>query len=264
MSNPPVIIIPVYMKSHNDWDITWRCVESIRSSIGFETPIILVDDGSPWLEGRELVWQSRHVEMNIDAHLSDENQGFSHAVNVGLRWASDYNYDAVLVNADMEFFSDTWLSALSEAAYTEEADVVGGLLLYPSGLIQHAGIYFSVITRFYDHIYRFAPPDLPAAQKMRVCPVTGALQYIKHDTIRRVGFYDEDFKLGWEDVDYCLRVFQAGGKCLYTPHALAIHYESTFRSAPEFTERQAESHRYLMQKHDGEDITFMSSMLTSI
>ena len=39
--------------------------------------------------------------------------------------------------------------------------------------------------------------------------------------------------MGYEDVDYCLRVFQAGFPCVYEPAISAIHHESLFRSRPE-------------------------------
>ena len=78
---------------------------------------------------------------------------------------------------------------------------MGPLLLYTNGLVQHAGVYFSVITRRFDHRYRLAPRALAQVQKGITCPVTGALQYIRYETIKKIGIYDENFKMGYEDID---------------------------------------------------------------
>jgi GT2 family glycosyltransferase len=62
--------------------------------------------------------------------------------------------------------------------------------------------------------------------------VTAALQLIRHDTLTAVGVYDEGFRMGLEDVDYCLRVFEAGLECIYEPSVRAYHLEKYFRSKP--------------------------------
>jgi GT2 family glycosyltransferase len=65
--------------------------------------------------------------------------------------------------------------------------------------------------------------------------VTGALQLIRHTTLTTVGVYDEGFRMGLEDVDYCLRVFEAGLECIYEPSVRAYHLEKYFRSTPSET-----------------------------
>jgi GT2 family glycosyltransferase len=90
----------------------------------------------------------------------------------------------------------------------------------------------SLLHREFDHIYRYAPHDLPEAQHARTCPVTGALQFIRHECLASVGVYDEGYSMGFEDVDYCLRVFESGRSCVYQPRVRAFHHESVFRGRP--------------------------------
>jgi GT2 family glycosyltransferase len=183
-------------------------------------------------------------------YFKPDNEGFSKTVNVGLRTAIEHGDDAVLINADIEFFEPGWL----EAMQAREEAVVGALLMYPNGLIQHAGIFFSLIYRSFNHIHQYAPHTLTLAQEPRICPVTAALQFIRHDTLRSVGLYDEGFRLGWEDVDYCHRVFQAGLKCVYEPKARAVHHEGLFRQqnpSKKIQDWQMESWTYLHEKHSG-------------
>jgi GT2 family glycosyltransferase len=163
-----------------------------------------------------------------------ENSGFSTTVNVGLRRALEIGADAVLVNADVEFIDSGWLDRLRARTDTEgrPAAVVGARLLYPSGLIQHAGIFLSLLNRDWMHRYQYGPNDLPEALVPCRCPVTAALQFIRHETLAQVGVYDEGYRMCFEDVDYCLRVFDAGLECIYEPSVRAFHLEKYFRSKP--------------------------------
>lgn len=252
-----VAVIPTYIRSDFDLFITKRCIESLRESTDLE--IYVVDDCSPYEGTREELEKTQADKFTF----KESNEGFSHTVNFGLRYALETDRDALLVNADMEFPNPGWFEALD----ANPADVVGALLLYPNGLVQHAGIFFSVINRTFDHIYRLAPSKLPQVSLPRTCPVTGALQLIRNDTLNNVGLYDERFRLGWEDVAYCHDVFISGRKCAYEPQAIAVHYESLFRGSGEVSEKiqkwQWESWCQLHEKFAGHEFaSYTPTMLT--
>jgi GT2 family glycosyltransferase len=191
---------------------------------------VVVDDGSP---ARELVEMlgAACAELGFELVAKDANEGFARTVNVGLRRALEQGRDAVLVNADLEFTQAGWLEAMLARTDTQgrPAAVVGAKLVFPNGCIQHAGVYFSAADHRWWHRCAYAPGDLPEAQTPLLCPVTGALQLIRHATLETVGLYDEAFRMGFEDVDYCLRTFAAGLECIYEPAATAVHDESFFR-----------------------------------
>lgn len=215
--------------------------------------VLLVDDHSPL---HDLVDDAESICSRLEFELvrQPSNEGFSRTVNVGLRRALQEGRDAILINADVEFMEAGWLRKMEAQPMRDGeglADIVGGLLLYPSGLIQHAGIFFSLLHRSFDHRYKFAPGDLPEAQEAARCPVTGALQFIRYTALEQVGLYDENFRLGWEDVDYCIRVFQAGGECVYQPKIRAFHFESLFRGRPskKMETWTKKSWHYFTQKH---------------
>ena len=240
-----------------DAELLARCLVSLYSTApGLE--VLVVDDGSP---AAHLVDQLGPVtdELGQRLFLKDENTGFSKTVNVGLRTALAEGHDALLVNQDIQFVEPGWLDAM--LASVDDAGrpsaVVGGRLIYPSGLIQHAGIFYSRFYGWYDHRFRYAPADLAEANVRHVCPVTGALQLIRHETLERVGVYDETFVMGHEDVDYCLRTLDAGLSCLYEPAAWAYHHESAIRGRLEEKSQSwwaASTERHLA-KNGGRDHT---------
>lgn len=237
----PLAIIPAFSRETRDVAMLDKCLTSLRHTAKDTCDILVVDDGSPDEEAREA---TRKLTEQADGTFvaQPDNKGFSHAVNVGLRQALREERDAVLVNADIEFITSTWLELMLKQPTGDgegRASVVGALLLYPNYTIQHAGVYFSLLYREFDHIYRYGPHNLPEARDARVCPVTGALQFIRHDCLMEVGVYDETFRMGWEDVDYCVRVWQAKRECIYQPGIRAFHHEGFFRGAQR-TNKQVE------------------------
>lgn len=246
-------VIPTYLRSTQDLAVAQVAIGTLRATTDLDdVELLVVDDGSPDSNLRQALGD---VVAAAGGHLiaKDHNEGFSRTVNVGLTAALAEGVDAVLVNADVQFHEAGWLGRMLARTSEdgEPAAVVGARLLYPAGLIQHAGIFFSLLHRTFGHIYQYAPPDLPEAQKARTCPVTGALQLIRHSALAEVGVYDERFRMGFEDVDYCVRVFEAGGTCVYEPTVCAYHHESLFRGRGDekVLRWQDESWAYFVHKY---------------
>jgi GT2 family glycosyltransferase len=245
----PLVVIPTYLTNEEGRQATEDAITSVRKTAGDGVGILLVDDGSP---EPDLMTEIENMQLEFEVHRKSKNSGFSKTVNVGLRRALQEGRDAVLMNADVEIITPGWVRQFrsTQDQSSQPAAVVGALLLYPSGLIQHGGVYFSLLTRTFDHLYKYGPMNLPEALKKSICPVTGALQYIRHRTLETIGLYDESFYMGWEDVDYCLRVFAHGEQCVYNPNVRAYHFEYMFRGkpSPKIADWQAKSWMYLCEK----------------
>jgi GT2 family glycosyltransferase len=231
----PLCVIPSYLRTPADLDLLVRCLVSLWSTAP-DAGVLVVDDGSP---ERSLVEQLAVAasELGYELIAKEENEGFSRTVNVGLRRALETGRDAVLVNADIEFHEAGWLDRMVARADTKgrPAAVVGARLLYPNGCIQHAGVFFAPHSRAFWHRCQYAPSNLPEALMPVRCPVTGALQLIRHEALETVGLYDEGYRMAYEDVDYCLRVFEHGLECIYEPAVSAHHLESFFRGQADDT-----------------------------
>lgn len=250
-------VVPIYLRTAGDLDVLLRCLVSLRETAP-QAGILVVDDASPAAEHVAML-EAIAGELDLEVARRAVNGGFAQTVNVGLRRALDEGRDAVLVNADIEFSRPAWLEAMLERTGSEGAPaaVVGARLLYPNGLLQHAGVLFSPLTRTWAHRFTYGPGDLAEALTPVACPVTGALQLIRHECLAAVGVYDERFRMGWEDVDYCLRVFDSGRECVYEPAACATHAESVFRSRKPAGQEtwEAESYALLTAKYAGHDLS---------
>ncbi|MDR7556003.1 MAG: glycosyltransferase family 2 protein [Armatimonadota bacterium] len=93
--------------------------------------------------------------------------------------------------------------------------------------------------------------DVDRSTSMPVDYVVGACQLIRPAVFRRAGGLDERIFYGPEDVDFCLRVWQAGWEVWYVPQATVVHHEQrvTRRRPGWLTGRHAVALAYYFTKH---------------
>jgi ADP-heptose:LPS heptosyltransferase len=139
----------------------------------------------------------------------------------------------LFLNDDVEVFEPDWLRALLEHGARPEVGAVGGLLLYPDGTIQHAGMFLDgAVGR---HAYRGAPAEEPgtfglALTQRNVIAVTGACMLMRRAVFTQMGGFDEAHSVVNNDLDFCLRLHRAGLRVIYTPYARLIHHELSSRA----------------------------------
>jgi len=232
---PVDIVIP----SYRDAERVAALVESIRKTVPREMArIIVADDAS----GPEHLRALREIE-GIEVLAGEDNRGFAANVNRGLR-ASRPERDVVVLNSDVEA-RPGWLACLQYATSRDEhIGIVGARLLYPDGRIQFAGTVRNLgAPEWFDHRYRFKPADWgPAGLAAPELAVTGACMYVRRELIEQVGLLDERYPMAYEDVDWCLRAWQAGFRVLYFPAASLYHHESVTRGT-DVGERERASQR---------------------
>ena len=159
----------------------------------------------------------------LRAVFPGENLGFGKACNLGASLARGAN--VVLLNNDT-IPGNGWLEALIEVAQDQSVGIVGSRLLYPDGRLQHAGIALQAEGLPY-HIHRHEPAEYAPALVQRDYPaVTGASMLLRREVYEQLGGFDEMFQMYVEDVDLCLRAWDAGLRVVYCPKSLLVHLES--------------------------------------
>jgi GT2 family glycosyltransferase len=230
---PVTIVIPTYGPPGT----TIECARAVVRSVDpGRVRVVVVDDGTP-AEQRLGLERMKGVELV----LSERNAGYAASVNRGLELA-DEGGDLVVLNSDVAPHRG-WLEVLQRAAYeSHDIGIVGPRLLYPSTRIQSAGSYRNLRAReWFDHRYRGKPRRHgPARVPVPVVAVTGACMYVKRELIEVVGAMDDSYRMGYEDVDWCLRAWEAGFRVEYEPGAVLTHLEAETRGT-EQGERELES-----------------------
>jgi GT2 family glycosyltransferase/glycosyltransferase involved in cell wall biosynthesis len=236
---PVVIVVP----SFRDADRVATLVASVHKTVprGMAR-IVVADDAS----GPEHV-AALHAIAGIEVVAGEQNAGFAANVNRGLRAVGED--DVVVLNSDVEA-RPGWLACLQYAASQEDdVGIVGAQLLYPDGRIQFGGtVRNRDAPEWFDHRYRFKPEGWgPACQAGPALAVTGACMYVRREVIERIGVLDEGYPMAYEDVDWCLRAWQAGFRVLYFPAARLVHHESVTRGI-DVGERERVSQRFFWER----------------
>jgi GT2 family glycosyltransferase len=223
-ARPVAIVVPTF----GDPAILGPALRSFRRTVDRErVRIIVCDDGSgPDQVAALRVLAERHGAQLV---LSDAQRGFAANCNRGLR-AARADEDVVLVNSDVVAHAG-WLEVLQHAAYVHGAGITGAQLLYPDDTIQFGGMVRNPShPEWFDHRHRGRRADLLEAQVMQATlAVTGACMYITRAVLDELGELDEGYEMAFEDVDYCVRAWDAGYRVLYAPAAVLTHHESKTR-----------------------------------
>lgn len=244
-AKPVTVVIP----SYNDLDVLVPCLDSIAQTTNPKlVNIIVVDDYCQPAHRKQL---KKLENEQVRVIFRENNGGFAKAVNSGLK-AADPKLDVVLINSDIVAHPD-WIEALQFGAYEFGVDtgIVGPKLLYPDGKIQSAGSHRNTDSpKWFDHYYRFQDANYGPANIPQYClGVTGACMYIKREFLNYVGLLDENFQFAFEDMDWCIRGWEAGYRSLYFPSAILTHVESATRSKNKaLSEREKRSIDYFWGK----------------
>ncbi len=221
------IIIPVY----NKVEFTMQCLHMLYKNtpaeLNFE--VIVVDNAST--DGtKQYLEFAKKVFDNLSVITNHENIGFAKANNLGVKNAKgEY---VIFLNNDTEPLPG-WMQALCEVVENDsEVAAVGSKLLFPDGSLQHAGVIIIEDKQLPDplvarHIYWKAPSDIHEANQLKTYQaLTAACLLVKKSEFDSVSGFDEEYWNGYEDVDLCFKLGEAGYKMVYQPASVVIHHES--------------------------------------
>jgi glycosyltransferase involved in cell wall biosynthesis len=178
-----------------------------------------------------------------------------------LRYDAAFNYSAInnhavahcdgeiigLVNNDIQVIHSEWLEEMVSHAIRPDVGAVGAMLYYPNDTIQHAGVLLGV-HGVAAHAYSTAPRGCGgqisrAGLVQELAAVTAACLLVRRDVYMAVGGLDEKLQVAFNDVDFCLRVRNAGFRNLWTPFAELYHHESASRGSEDTPEKKARFER---------------------
>ena len=224
--NPLVVIIAsnyngvsYFYKKHN---ILWQIFSSLKKTAYENYKIVMADDNST---DKSVEYVRKHFK-NVEIVINDVNGGFSKNNNNAIKYVM-HKYEPdyiVLMNNDIIISDTLWLSKLVKVAESDpKIGIVGCKLVYPTGRIQHAGMEIG----YYGarNIGRGQKDYLQFDYIKEIEGVTFAAVLIDKKTIEKVGLLDENFFMGFEDVDYCIRTTKARFKIYYVGNVKLIHLE---------------------------------------
>jgi GT2 family glycosyltransferase len=202
------------------------CIESIRTNTNYSNyELLIVDNSSIESETKDLLAQYESEGISI------------------LKYPGVFNYSAIcnfaatkatgeylcFLNNDTEAVSKNWLSSMVEHASIGSSGLVGAVLSYPNGSIQHTGIALGY-TGIAGHPYRGKSKDDCVPEScFQVSAVTFACALISASKFQEVGMLDENFPSGFNDVDISIRNSNHNYNNIVCVKAQLIHREAQTR-----------------------------------
>jgi glycosyltransferase involved in cell wall biosynthesis len=210
-----------------------NCIRSIQERSTYRKfELVLVDGYDIPDSTLAAVMQSADGSLveNVRLVRCEEPFNFAHRINQGA--ANARGEFLLLLNDDTEVTTPGWLESMVEFAQQAAIGAVGAKLFYPDGKIQHGGVM--VLGGNPGHAFHGFDGDHPGyfcsnLVNRNYLAVTAACLMIRKDVFDQVGGMDEIFPLNYNDVDFCLKVHEAGYRNVVTPYAQLIHYESLSR-----------------------------------
>lgn len=233
----PAPSVSLIIPTHNGYELLRTCIDSIRSRTEYPNfEIVVVDHES---DDPTILKYFTHLESEGVKVMRYQGAFNFSAIN---NFAAEYANGQFLafLNNDLEATQADWLTEMVSQATRPEIGAVGAMLYYPDDTVQHAGVILGIgglngSPSVAGHAFKDAQRGSEGQRnRLRLVQnysaVTAACMVIRRTTFDEVGGFDaKDLAVAFNDIDFCLKVRQAGYRNLWTPFAELYHHESASR-----------------------------------
>ena len=232
----PKVSILIPNKDHTD-DLE-KCLQSIWKKTTWDNYEIIVIENNSTDPATFAYYEKAKQRYDGLKVVTYPGKGFNFSgINNFGRKAAVGDY-LLLLNNDVEVRNGDWLTELlRQCAHKGGAAICGAMLYYPDETLQHAGV-ITGLGGYAGHSHKYKQKGgsgylFRIATVQDFSAVTGACLLVKASVYDEVGGLDEQFAVAFNDVDFCLRVRDAGCRIAWTPYAELTHYESKSRGGDE-------------------------------
>jgi GT2 family glycosyltransferase len=225
-------VVSIVIATRDRKDLLKGCIDSITEKTSYSAyEIVVVDNGSSEEATLDYLEELRG-KVNVRVMRDEGDFNFSRLNNLGVMEArGDY---VLLLNNDIEVESPSWLTEMMALVIQSCVGCVGARLWYPNGKLQHGGVILG-LGGYAAHAHRGMPRGHygylnRACLTHTMSAVTGACLLVRKSLYEEVGGLDEkELSIGYNDVDFCLKVRAKGYRNLICAEADLIHHESASR-----------------------------------
>ncbi|RQT90311.1 glycosyltransferase family 2 protein [Burkholderia cepacia] len=246
-------LVTLVIPTRNGFALLSRCVDSIIEKTRYRAfEIIVVDNGS---DDPETLDYMERLSVDHGVRILRDDRPFNYSALNNRAVELAHGEFVALVNNDVEIIDGDWLDEVMGHALRPGVGVVGVKLLFSNGTVQHAGVIVG-LSGCADHVHRGLGRDEPgylarAVTTQSLSAVTGACLVVRRSLYRQLGGLNEcDLAVAFNDVDFCLRIRQAGYTVVWTPHAVLYHHESATRGRDDTEEKMVRATREIEYMRD--------------
>lgn len=223
----------IIIVTYNSAEYIKVCLDSVIQNISDTDQVFVVDNNS--LDGTKKIVSAVIIgKENIKLISQNENLGFAKAVNIGLEKSfGDYIF---LINPDTAFEAGI-LDKIIYLAKEKSADIAGIRQINDKEKsLGSFGNFPSVFVNFIEKIklarifslgiytrYNFLTKKLFSLDRP-VDWVGGGFMFVKKEVFKKIGKFDENFFMYFEDVDFCQRAKKNGSATWFLGSIAVRHF----------------------------------------
>ena len=251
-------LVSLIIPTKNNVKLLRQCLDSILSQTSYTNfEILVIDNGSDQDETLDYL---KSLRPNPKIRVIRDNDAFNYSAQNNYAVTFAKGEILGLINDDIEVISADWLTEMVSHALRHGVGAVGARLWYPDHTLQHAGMV--LVGGVARHVHKHLPEGESgfndrAVLTQNFSAVTGACLVVKKALFEQVGgLNDQELAVGFNDVDFCLKLVEAGYRNVWTPYAELIHYESATRGQDDSPEKQRRAEKELryMRKRWGDKL----------
>lgn len=220
-------LVDIVIITGGRFDMLRQCLKSIKEFTHIPYQIVLIDNAC---DAEERIANADLFTDVLTKRLT-QPVGFAEANNIGARMG--HAPLILLLNDDIEL-TDSCIDKMVKTMDDPQWGVVGAKLLFPetstspirpAGKIQHVGHAFNITAQVVHPLVGWSKDHPKTCISREVFSVTGACLLTRRSLWSKLGGLDIMYGAGtFEEVDYCLKVKQLGGKIYVNTDAVAYHY----------------------------------------
>lgn len=218
-----------------------KCMDSIEEKSTYRNFEFIIVENNSTEEETFSYYKEIEKRDNVRVLYYKEDFNYSRINNFGAKEANgEY---VLLLNNDTEMIEPDSIKEMLDVCMRLDVGIVGAKLLYEDNTIQHAGVIIG-FGGVAGHAFIGQDRDdngyfsrIISVQDLSA--VTAACLMVRRSVFDEVEGLNEEFKVAFNDIDFCLKVRKAGYLVVYNPYAQFYHYESKSRGQEDSADKVA-------------------------
>lgn len=228
--------VDIIMPTHNNLGSTIRAIDALFTNTRIPFNLTVIDDSTDLTPTYIYELRGKHDNVYL-IRPEEELVCDSHVLNIGFENTSS---PIVVVVSNSMVVEPEWIEVpLHMMEEMKDVAIIGNKNLFPSGMIENAGIYFHKPMMHHQN-YGVGDPAHRWTHLREVDAVGFAIVFLRREYVYPL---EENHYNGWcgfSDVDVCFQARKKGYKVYYCGYSAAYHYAYATRGMPETWDKETQ------------------------
>ena len=235
-------LVSIIIPTRDGYDDMLRCLNSIVAKTSYPNYEIIVADNGSTDERMEKLYAKFKGQLGERFRVESIDIPFNYSRINNLAAQKAKGKYLLFLNNDTEVITPGWITKMVSFAQFERIGMVGAKLYYPNQTIQHAGVIVGLGGAAGHCHHTYPKGDFGYFGKLEInvnyLAVTAACCMIRKADFEQLGGFEEKLTVAFNDVDLCLREYEAGHDNVWLHGVELYHYESQSRGYENTPEKQ--------------------------